>query len=374
MWLDGVAIQPGTVYSVTVNSFLASGGDNFTALAGGTGKQDTGQTDLEGMVDYMAAFASGSPLAVDYAQHQVGVTFPAGAPASYAPGAHVTFDLSSLSMTDPLDTRDTSVTVNLGSTTLGTFPVTTTPKPPADANSNDDTGTATVDVVIPAGTPAGAAQLVVGGAATGTSVIVPITVSGGTTPPPPAPAPTTVAGSVKTFPYGEAGLLTIAVSRSDANGSAEVFDEDGAKIGTATIAAGVGKLTLAAKSMLPGTHVLTVKYLGTSEFAASQGTVTFKVRKATPKVRLKVAEEVSKAGGDTAVVRVTAANGVPVTGKVKLTIKGTGKKITVKLVKGKATFELPKVATAGTYTLKARFLGSTLLTGVADRQKVDFVK
>ena len=79
MWLDGVAIQPGTTYSVTVNSFLASGGDNFTALAGGTGKQDTGQTDLAGMVDYMAEFASGAPLAVDYAQHQVGVYVPGSA-------------------------------------------------------------------------------------------------------------------------------------------------------------------------------------------------------------------------------------------------------------------------------------------------------
>jgi 5'-nucleotidase len=376
MWLDGVAIQPGTTYSVTVNSFLSAGGDNFTTLAGGTNKQDTGKTDLAGMVDYMAAFASTTPLAVDYAQHAVGVHFPAAAPASYAPGDHVLFDLSSLSMTDPLDRRDANVTVKLGSTTLGTFAVTTTPKPPADANSNDDSGTAAVDVVIPAGTPAGATQLVVGGAATGTSAVVPITVSGGTTPPPPAPtpAPTTVAGAVKAFPYGETGLLTIAVSRPEANGSADVFDEHGVKLGTATISAGVGSLTLAAKSMLPGTHVLTVKYLGTNEFAPSQGTVTFKVRKATPKVKLKVADEVSKLGGDKVVVRVTAANGVPVTGKVKLTIMKTGKEITVKLVKGKATFELPKISTVGTYTLKAKYLGSRLLNKVADREKVDVVK
>ena len=32
MWLDGTPIDLGTTYSVTVNSFLASGGDNFTAL------------------------------------------------------------------------------------------------------------------------------------------------------------------------------------------------------------------------------------------------------------------------------------------------------------------------------------------------------
>ena len=52
-----------TTYSVTVNSFLASGGDNFTTLAGGTNKQDTGKTDLQAMVDYMAEFADTTPLA-----------------------------------------------------------------------------------------------------------------------------------------------------------------------------------------------------------------------------------------------------------------------------------------------------------------------
>ena len=50
-----------TTYSVTVNSFLAAGGDNFTALAGGTNKQDTGKTDLQAMVDYMAEFANVVP-------------------------------------------------------------------------------------------------------------------------------------------------------------------------------------------------------------------------------------------------------------------------------------------------------------------------
>ena len=48
MWLNGTPIGRGATYSVTVNSFLATGGDNFFAFAGGTGKQDTGQTDLRG--------------------------------------------------------------------------------------------------------------------------------------------------------------------------------------------------------------------------------------------------------------------------------------------------------------------------------------
>ena len=83
-------IDLATTYSVTVNSFLASGGDNFTALAGGTGKQDTGMTDLQAMVDYMAEFANigagDRRCPVDYASARSGVRFPAGAPASYAAG------------------------------------------------------------------------------------------------------------------------------------------------------------------------------------------------------------------------------------------------------------------------------------------------
>ena len=54
MWLNGAAIDPAASYSVTVNSFLASGGDNFGAFATGTDKRDTGQVDLQAMVDYMA--------------------------------------------------------------------------------------------------------------------------------------------------------------------------------------------------------------------------------------------------------------------------------------------------------------------------------
>ena len=42
---------------MTVNSFLATGGDNFPRFNDGTAKQDTGKTDLQAMVDYMDEFA-----------------------------------------------------------------------------------------------------------------------------------------------------------------------------------------------------------------------------------------------------------------------------------------------------------------------------
>jgi 5'-nucleotidase len=51
---DGVAIVPTTEYSVTVNNFIAGGGDNFTTLLSGTG-QVGGAIDLDALIDYMKA-------------------------------------------------------------------------------------------------------------------------------------------------------------------------------------------------------------------------------------------------------------------------------------------------------------------------------
>lgn len=61
MRLDGVPVVPSAPYSVTVNSFLASGGDNFTVLASGANRRDTGHVDLQAMVDYLAEKGTASP-------------------------------------------------------------------------------------------------------------------------------------------------------------------------------------------------------------------------------------------------------------------------------------------------------------------------
>jgi 5'-nucleotidase len=146
MWLNGKAIDPATTYKVTVNSFLASGGDNFWELANGAQQRDTEQTDLQAQVDYMKQFQS-DPLPVDYAQRAVRVTFPADAPSSYGAGDTVAFSLSSLIMTGPKDVQDTSVTVKDSGTVLaGSVPVT--------ANNStqpyDNRGNASVSVQLPA--------------------------------------------------------------------------------------------------------------------------------------------------------------------------------------------------------------------------------
>ncbi|MFH8252432.1 5'-nucleotidase C-terminal domain-containing protein [Microbacterium sp. B2969] len=173
MWLNGQPIDLAKTYSVTVNSFLATGGDNFRELNNGTNKRDTGKIDLSAMVDYMAAFASTTPLPVDYAQHAVEVAFPAGAPTAYDPGATVAFDVKSWSLSTPADVKDTEVKVSLGDTVLGTFPLNNA----IGTSIYDDYGTASVSVVLPSTlTPGSSVTLTLTGASTGTSVVVPIAI------------------------------------------------------------------------------------------------------------------------------------------------------------------------------------------------------
>jgi 5'-nucleotidase len=52
--IDGVAVDPAGTYRVTVNSFLADGGDNFSVLTSGTDRLG-GEVDLDALVTYFGA-------------------------------------------------------------------------------------------------------------------------------------------------------------------------------------------------------------------------------------------------------------------------------------------------------------------------------
>ena len=59
--IGGAPVGAATEYRVTVNSFLASGGDNFSVLVGGTDRLG-GEIDLDALVTY---FGDNSPPGVD---------------------------------------------------------------------------------------------------------------------------------------------------------------------------------------------------------------------------------------------------------------------------------------------------------------------
>jgi 2',3'-cyclic-nucleotide 2'-phosphodiesterase (5'-nucleotidase family) len=139
MWLDDVAIDPAGVYSVGVNSFLASGGDNFTTLRSGADKADSGKIDLIAMVDWFDEFGTATP---DLRQRAVGVQVVGG--TQVAPGALVTVNLSSLDFTRNETNADVAV-VSVGDVVLGSAPVDTAYTP-----TTDEVGRASVSFTVPA--------------------------------------------------------------------------------------------------------------------------------------------------------------------------------------------------------------------------------
>lgn len=164
--LDGQPISDTQVVKVVANSFLASGGDNFTAFREGTNRADSGRVDLQAQVDYLAANGT---LEVPYEQRAVGVTGLAD--ADFTVGNEVTLGLTSLMMTGASDLLDSEVKVKIGKKSVGKFPVTNAL--PTDVF--DEHGTATLTFTVPK-LKAGDYDITVQGKTTGTVVKIPVTV------------------------------------------------------------------------------------------------------------------------------------------------------------------------------------------------------
>ena len=50
--INGAPLDPGATYSITVNNFIADGGDNFSVLPEGTGRV-VGPVDLDALIDHV---------------------------------------------------------------------------------------------------------------------------------------------------------------------------------------------------------------------------------------------------------------------------------------------------------------------------------
>ncbi len=264
--LNGVAIDPAASYRVTVNSFLASGGDNFTVLASGTNRADTGKVDLAAMVDYLAA---NSPASPDFAQRAVGVVLtPPASAAGYVAGEKVTVTMSSLAFGDASTPAPGTVDLSLGGAVLASAPVDGTV---SDAVL-DETGTAAAEITIPTGVD-GVQQLALTVAATGTAVNVPITIQK-------AVASVKVSSLTIGAPnklLAKAGstvkytVTVVAASGVRPTGTVEVLD--GGKV-IATIqltAADKGKASVNLPKLSRGVHLLKARYLGSDTVKASTG-------------------------------------------------------------------------------------------------------
>lgn len=63
--LNGAPLNPSATYNVTVNNFLADGGDNFTVFATITAPRLDGGNDLQALVNYLGTFSPVSPPSID---------------------------------------------------------------------------------------------------------------------------------------------------------------------------------------------------------------------------------------------------------------------------------------------------------------------
>lgn len=144
MYLNGVLIQPTDVFTVTINSFLASGGDNFGAFAQGANTADSGKIDLQSMVDY---FVANPTVAPDYVQRAVGVVVSPPDAGGYSVGDEVTLTFSSLLMSNDGPRAGTTVVVTANGAELATGAI-----DPAIVDTTDEVGRASVTVTLPAST------------------------------------------------------------------------------------------------------------------------------------------------------------------------------------------------------------------------------
>ena len=352
MWLDGDPIVMSDTYKVSATSFLAGGGDNFKEFVNGTNKQDTGKTDLQAVVDYLAAEApdgGGTPLPVEYAQHQVGVKISSAAAAPYVAGNTLTLDVSSLAMTGEGDLQDTQVQLlDEDDNVLGTAPVNNT----RTVDPVDSVGTGTLsNIVVPAGVGDGTTVFTLVGNNTGTEITVPVQTSDGL-------VDSTVDGTDQTVVHGDAGSVPVTVTPSTAGGTV-TLKNGVTTIGSTSITGGSGSIALPAGSLPVGNHVLTLEYAGDGVNGPATGTVNVNVLQATPSLNIGTPNPASVVvNGGTSTIAVTVNGGSSPGGTVTASIGGNVVD-TETLVAGSATLTVGPFATVGNKTVTIAYSGDT---------------
>ena len=156
--IDGAPIDLAASYRISSFSFLIQGGDNFREFASGTATVDTGLVDRDAWFAYIA---DSTPLSPNFAKSGIDVSgLPAG--QTFSAAAPPVLTVSNINLTSLGSPENTSVTVTIGATDLGSFPVTN--------------GSATV--VIPAAlVPEGAHTLTITAPVSGTTATIPVIVT-----------------------------------------------------------------------------------------------------------------------------------------------------------------------------------------------------
>ncbi|WP_236120454.1 ExeM/NucH family extracellular endonuclease [Cellulomonas palmilytica] len=287
--IDGEPLDPEADYRVGTFSFLATGGDNFRVFTQGTDTRDSGLVDRDAWIAFLESHPDLSP---DFARHAVAVS---GLPSTVAAGDSVDLGVSRLDLTSLGSPQNTSLDVRLDGESIGEVAVTG--------------GAATVAVQIPVGTSAGAHELTLVAAPSGTTVHVPLTVEAAT--------PTTTVLTMTGDPVaGATQTLHAAVSPEAAVGTV-TFVDGTTWLGTVAVRGGVATLDV---QLGAGSHDLRAVFTPTDDrHDASTGTlsVTIVTTSSSTTVLEVTPHKVAFGGHVTAKVTVKADGAVP-TGVVQI--------------------------------------------------------
>ena len=182
----------------------------------------------------------------------------------------------------------------------------------------------------------------------------------------PAPVTSSVKASAASSRYGVSPRVAVSVSPSTAGGQVEVR-KGSTLLARTTVTKGRASVMLPRTALKPGTHTLTVRYLGDAKTKPSSTSVRLAVLKAKASVAAKVTTKKVVAGKTRAKVRVTVkASGFTPSGRVAVYYRG--KKVgTATLRKnGSAVVRLKKLSKAGRATVRVRYLGNAT-TGAATK-------
>ncbi len=172
---------------------------------------------------------------------------------------------------------------------------------------------------------------------------------------PPVRATTEVVADAEDAVYGSVATVIASVDPAAAGGQVTVR-KGSTLLGEGTLVDGQVTVELRAKALLPGSHLLTVRYAGDAAHLASTTQVLHTVEKVTPTMVVEGPVKVRQ--GKQITVTLTAPDGVPVTGRVEArTSAGT---VTGDLVDGGLLMTLPKSARKG--TAEVVYLGSGLVS------------
>ncbi len=177
--------------------------------------------------------------------------------------------------------------------------------------------------------------------------------------------PTEISGRAPAFTFGQRGRVVAEVDPTSATGEVELMR--GAEVLASDVLTDGGvTLRLPRKSLRPGTHWLTLRYLGDDEHETSSTTVRVPVKKVVPTMRVKAPKKVKRGKRPKVKVVLRAPYDVPVNGKVKVKVKGI-KTITRRLSDGKVRVKLPKLRKVGRQKVKVVYRGSPLAQKVVKR-------